>query len=58
MKTITLEIKKPLADKKPGDTVALKCDREGTIIDRYWRRRLVDAEIDNCVKVIKNRSKS
>ena len=57
-KKVTLQINKPLAGKQPDETITLECDRNGTIIDRYWRRRLSDAETDNCVKVIKNRSRS
>lgn len=56
MKKITLEIKKPLAGKLPGSTIVLDCDRDGVIIDRYWRRRLQDSEIDDCVKILKNKS--
>jgi len=39
-----------------GDIARLKC-RPGTgtkiPIDRYWRRRLRDAEVDGCIKLYK-----
>lgn len=30
---------------------------EGVPTDRFWRRRLKDAEIDNCVEIQKNNKK-
>lgn len=55
MKTITLKIEKPLLDKAVGDTITLDCDRDGVIIDRYWRRRLQDSELDKCVTILKQK---
>lgn len=53
MKTIILKLNKDLRDKKAGDTITLKVDRDKVILDSYWRRRFKDAEIDNCVEIVK-----
>ncbi len=37
-----------------GATISLKCDKKtGIPKDSYWRRRLREAEIDNCMVVVK-----
>lgn len=48
---ITLENKSDvtLGGIAPGGKVRVKVDRDGTPLDRYWRNRLRDAEIDGCV---------
>lgn len=38
--------------KKPGDTVTV-ADKDGVVLDRYWRNRLKDAETDKAVSVVK-----
>lgn len=53
MKTITLLVNKEIGNKKPGDTIVLEVDKQGTIKDQYWRRRFKDSEIDNCVEIFK-----
>ena len=37
--------------------LTIKTDANGVPLDKFWRRRLKDAETDNCVEIIK-RSKS
>lgn len=32
-----------------GTTLSIKCDDSGIPLDSFWRRRLADAETDNCV---------
>ena len=48
---ITLENKSDvtLNGVKPGGKVRVKVDRDGVPLDRYWRNRVRDAEIDGCV---------
>ncbi len=49
-----LKINKPL----PGYVVGAEVDVEtkgGVIKDRYWRNRLADAKIDNCVSIVDNK---
>lgn len=33
--------------------VTVKTDASGVPLDRFWRRRLEDAAVDNCVEVVK-----
>lgn len=57
MKKISLKLNTSLKDKKVGSIVTVEVDRDKVIIDPYWRRRLKDAEIDNCVEVVKKENK-
>ncbi len=57
MKKISLKLNVDLNGKKAGDIVAVKIDANKVIKDRYWRRRLADAAIDNCVEVVKQETK-
>jgi len=47
-----IKILKALKDHKAGDIIEVS-DKAGTPLDKYWRRRLKDAERDHCVEVIK-----
>lgn len=49
----TLRLNVPLRGKQVGETVVCDCDADGKIIDSYWRARLDDAVIDNCVTEVK-----
>ena len=44
-----IQIIKPLKDKKVGDVISVNLSSPK---DRYWARRLKDAEIDGCCKII------
>lgn len=46
----SLQINKNVGGKVPGDVIQIKVDKEGTPIDRYWRDRVKDSSIDNCVE--------
>jgi len=37
---------------KPGGKKRIRVDSEGTPLDYHWRRRLKDAKIDGCIKII------
>ena len=51
---IELKINIPMMGKKAGDTVKCKT-KSGVIVDRFWRNRLGDAKIDNCVEIVDNK---
>lgn len=42
---------------KKGEEITIK-DVDGIPSDPFWRRRLEDAEIDNCIKIVQTKSKS
>ena len=55
MKKIKLRLNVDLAGKKAGSIVTVTIDSNKTITDQYWRRRLADSEIDNCVEIVKTK---
>lgn len=57
MKTIKLKINIPMQGYAAGREISIEADRSGVPLDKFWRRRLKDAEIDDCVCVVKNRPK-
>ena len=38
---------------EPGKRMQIKVDRNGLPLDRHWRRRMKDSEIDGCIEVVK-----
>lgn len=53
MKTIRLKLNSPMAGFKEGQEVTIQTDRSGVPLEKFWRRRLKDAETDNCIEVVK-----
>lgn len=53
----TLKLNSALRGKKKGQIVRIRVDKDGIPIERYWRNRLKDAEIDNCVEFVKKKKK-
>ena len=53
-KTIELRImtEHPLHGVAKGNTVTVSVDRDGTPLDKNWRRRLKDSKIDGCVEIV------
>ena len=47
------DIKTPKGLKKEGSTIDLFCDSNGIPLDKFWRDRLRDSAVDNCVELIK-----
>lgn len=52
-KNITLKINKKLPGHEAGTTVVIQVDNKSTPTKRFWRDRLRDAEVDNCVEIVK-----
>ncbi len=56
---ISLKINKPFSGKKAGDIIEISTDKIGVPLDAYWRNRLKDSEIDNCIEIlVKNNKKN
>lgn len=53
---IKLKVNVPLLGKRAGETLVLETDQYGVILNSFWRARLADAAIDNCVEVISDAS--
>ena len=41
-----------LLNVKAGAVISLDVDAHGVPLDRFWRRRLKDAAIDNCIEAV------
>jgi len=53
METIRLKLNMPLHGFVKGSVISLAA-RKGKPIDGYWRKRLVEAEDNKCVELIKS----
>ena len=42
---------------KPGEVVPVRC-KQGVPIQREWRNRFKDAEIDDCVTIVQTETKT
>ncbi len=54
---IKIEVKKQMANHAVGDIVEVSADDNGVPLDFHWRRRLKDAEIDECCEIVKSVTK-
>ena len=53
-----IKLNTDLRGLKAGTTIGIKTDKDGTPLDRYWRNRMKDAPIDNCIEVVKTKVKT
>lgn len=53
MKTIKLKLNTPMAGYEAGREVTIQTDAAGVPLEKFWRRRLKDADTDKCVEVVK-----
>ena len=42
---------------RAGKSVDAEADENGTPLDKHWRRRLRDSEIDGCIEIVKEQKK-
>lgn len=56
-KTKELKLNAPLRGLPAGHVERIKVI-DGVPVDRYWRRRLKDATIDNCVEILIPKTKT
>lgn len=52
MNKIRVIVLKEFDGHKVGEEVSVPCDSKGTPLERSWRRRLKDAETDECCKIV------
>jgi len=53
-----LKLNADLKGKARGSVINIEVDKDGTPMDRYWRDRLKDSEIDGCVEWVPGKKKS
>ena len=41
-----------------GSIIEVRVDKDGTPLDKHWRRRLKDSPIDGCVEVVSEKKTS
>lgn len=46
----------PKGKKLKGVVIEVEADRDLIPLDKFWRKRLKDSAIDNCVEIIKQNS--
>lgn len=49
--TKILKVNTSLRGVPAGSQIKVKA-KKGILLDSYWRRRLIDSEIDNCVEIV------
>ena len=49
-----IKLNQPMKCYEAGRTLVIQTDADGLPLEKFWRRRIKDAEIDNCVEVIKS----
>jgi len=52
MSRMKLKLNRDLNGFKAGHILQLSCDKDGIPLNPFWRRRLFDADVDNCVEVL------
>lgn len=52
------DLRTPYGLKLKGDVVEVKSDSENTPLDLFWRNRVKDSSIDNCVEIVEEIKKS
>jgi hypothetical protein len=52
-----IKLNAPLRGHATGSEVTIKVDGDGVPMERYWRDRLHDAKVDNCIEFITSTSK-
>lgn len=53
-----LKLNTPLRGHDAGAEIRVKTDKNGTILDPYWRRRVRDSKVDGCVEFVDNKKKA
>jgi hypothetical protein len=48
-------LKTPFGHKMQGAIIKITCDSNGTPTDLFWRARLKDSEIDNCIEFVEEK---
>jgi len=48
-----IKLNMPMAGYGVGRELTIRTDSAGVPLDKFWRRRLRDAKIDNCLEVVK-----
>ena len=50
---IKLKLNQAMQGFEAGRVVPVQADEQGVPLEKFWRRRLKDSQIDNCVEIVK-----
>lgn len=50
-KKVSYTVNKAMPGFKAGSVVTVEVDANGVPVDQFWRRRVRDAKIDNCISL-------
>lgn len=53
MNSIKLKLNQPMQGYEAGRQVTVQTDSAGVPLEKFWRRRMRDSKIDNCVELVK-----
>lgn len=53
-----LKLNSAMKGYEAGRTITVQADSSGLPLDKFWRRRLRDAQTDNCVEVVEKTPKA
>ena len=56
-KMVNIKLNKDLRGLKAGTAMRIRVDKNGVPLERYWRDRMKDMPIDNCIEVVKTKTK-
>lgn len=51
-KKLKIQVNINIGKIKKGSQIMIDVDNEGIPLDKFWRKRLKDSAIDNCIQVI------
>lgn len=52
---VNQDLRTPKGKILKGAIIELECDGQNTPLDSFWRNRLIDSAIDNCVEIYKSK---
>lgn len=55
MNTVKIKVNKAIPSYPAGAIIDIQVDEKGTPLKLFWRARLRDAEIDNCVEIVEQK---
>lgn len=53
MKNIKLKLNEAMQGYEAGRVITVQADSNGLPLEKFWRRRLKDAQTDKCVEIVK-----
>jgi len=51
---LKIKIKTPFGKFKAGAGINVAANDKGVPLDKFWRNRLRDSKVDNCIEVVKD----